>query len=48
MSYGIAGIHGNRGIVVSVSYSFYWVLKGPNPTLSANISASRTRCGLAL
>jgi hypothetical protein len=36
--HGIAGIHGNRGIVLSVSYRFYWALLGPNPTLSANMS----------
>ena len=37
MPHGIAGIRGNRGIVVSVSCRFYWALPGPNPTLSANL-----------
>jgi len=32
---GIAGIHGNRGIVESITYRFYWMRHGSNPTLSA-------------
>ena len=35
---GIDGIPGKRGNVVSATYRFYW-LKGPNPTLSANLEA---------
>lgn len=33
--HGRHGIYGNRGNVVSVSYRFYRVLSGSNPTLSA-------------
>ena len=32
----LCGIHGNRGIVESVTYRFQRVLAGSNPTLSAN------------
>jgi hypothetical protein len=34
---GIAGNHGNAGIMESVSYRFHWTRNGSNPTLSANI-----------
>jgi hypothetical protein len=36
MRHGIAGIHGNRGIVESASCRIYKVVSGSNPTLSAN------------
>src|SRR6267142_6215321 len=38
MCHGVRGIHGNSGILESVTYRIYRVLSGSNPTLSANLS----------